>query len=53
MPDFVRLLRDFFVSIRLTVVLLVISIILVFAATLAQVDLGVWGCSKNISIRFL
>ena len=36
MPDFVRLLRDVFVSIRLTVVLLVISIILVFAATLAQ-----------------
>jgi hypothetical protein len=47
MPDFIRLLRDFFVSIRLTVVLLIMSIVLVFAATLAQVDLGVWGVQQK------
>ena len=35
-------LRDFFVSMRLTVVLLVMSMVLVFAATLEQVHLGVW-----------
>jgi hypothetical protein len=33
----------FFVSLRLTVVLLVLSILLVFFATLDQVHLGVWG----------
>ena len=33
----------FFVSLRLTVVLLVLSILLVFLATLDQVHLGVWG----------
>ncbi len=33
----------FFTSLKLTVVLLVLSIILVFCATLNQVQLGVWG----------
>ena len=47
MPDFVRQSRDFFVSIRLTVVLLIMSMILVFAATLAQVELGVWGVQQK------
>lgn len=36
-------LVTFFSSLRLTVVLLVMSIVLVFAATLDQVHLGVWG----------
>lgn len=35
--------RDFFVSLRLTVVLLALSLGLVFAATLDQVNLGVWA----------
>ncbi|HVU34214.1 MAG TPA: cytochrome c biogenesis protein CcsA [Opitutaceae bacterium] len=38
-----RDLRDFFVSLKLTVVLLMLGIILVFAATLDQVNLGVWA----------
>jgi hypothetical protein len=33
---------DFFLSLKLTVVLLVLSMILVFAGTLAQVDKGIW-----------
>jgi len=47
MPGIIRQLRDFFVSIRLTVVLLIMSMILVFAATLAQVELGVWGVQQK------
>ena len=34
-------LLDFFLSLRLTVVLLILSMILVFVATLDQVNLGV------------
>jgi hypothetical protein len=33
---------DFFLSLKLTVVLLVLSMVLVFAGTLAQVDKGIW-----------
>lgn len=43
MNDTVRQFRDFFVSLKLTVVLLVLSMGLVFAATLDQVNLGVWA----------
>ncbi len=43
MNDVVRQFRDFFVSMKLTVVLLVLGMILVFAATLDQTNLGVWG----------
>ena len=39
----VRQFRDFFVSLKLTVVLLALSMGLVFAATLDQVNLGVWA----------
>ncbi|MGC4073911.1 MAG: hypothetical protein QM760_15665 [Nibricoccus sp.] len=42
-----RPLIDTFVSIKLTVALLAIAIILVFAATLDQVNLGVWVFSKS------
>lgn len=35
-------LRDFLVSLKLTVVLLVLGMVLVFVATLDQVNLGVW-----------
>jgi hypothetical protein len=41
--DTVRQFRDFFVSLKLTVVLLVLSMGLVFIATLDQVNLGIWA----------
>jgi ABC-type transport system involved in cytochrome c biogenesis permease subunit len=47
MNPFFRSVRDFFVSLQLTVVLLVLGLLLVFAATLAQVDLGVWAVQKE------
>ena len=47
MNNYVRHFRDFFVSIRLTVFLLLLSLILVFWATLAQVELGVWGVQQK------
>ncbi len=40
-------LRDLFVSLKMTIFLLVLSIILVFWATLAQTDLGVWGVQQK------
>ena len=43
MNDILRYFRDFFVSLKLTVVLIAFSILLVFAATLDQTNLGVWG----------
>lgn len=42
----------FFVSLRLTVVLLVLGIVLVFWATLAQVQLGVWGVQEHFFRTF-
>jgi hypothetical protein len=39
----VRQFRDFFVSLKLTVVLLALSMGLIFAATLDQVNLGIWA----------
>jgi len=45
--DTVRQFRDFFVSLRLTVVLLALSMILVFAATLDQVNLGIWAVQEK------
>ena len=47
-----REFRDFFVSLKLTVVLLSLSIILIFWATLAQVDLGVWGVQEKFFHAF-
>ena len=44
---------DFFVSLRLTVVLLALSIILIFWATLAQVQLGVWGVQEHFFRTFI
>lgn len=43
MNPVLRQFRDFFVSLKLTVFLLALSIVLVFAATLHQVQLGIWG----------
>jgi len=39
--------RDFFVSLKLTVVLLVLSLVLIFAATLDQVNLGIWAVQEK------
>ena len=47
MNDTVRQFRDFFVSLRLTVVLLVLSMILIFAATIDQVNLGIWAVQQK------
>lgn len=47
MNDTVRQFRDFFVSLKLTVVLLVLSLILIFAATLDQVNLGIWAVQEK------
>lgn len=49
----VRPLRSFFVSLKLTVVLLALSILLVFWATLCQADLGVWGVQQHFFHTFL
>jgi hypothetical protein len=48
----VRQFRDFFVSLKLTVVLLALSIILIFWATLAQVQLGIWGVQQKFFHSF-
>jgi ABC-type transport system involved in cytochrome c biogenesis permease subunit len=48
----VRQFRDFFVSLRLTVALLAFSIVLIFWATLAQADLGVWGVQQKFFFSF-
>ncbi len=47
MTDLSRQFRDFFVSLKLTVVLLVLGMILVFAATLDQVNLGIWAVQEK------
>ncbi len=43
MNALVRQFRDFFVSLNLTVALLILSLVLVFVATLDQVNLGIWA----------
>jgi hypothetical protein len=49
----VRDLRDFFVSLKLTLVLLVFSMVLVFAATLDQVNLGIWAVQEKYFRAFV
>src|SRR5882757_1047075 len=53
MNQTVRQVRDFFVSLKLTVVLLAFSIVLIFAATLAQVDLGIWAVQQEFFHSFV
>jgi hypothetical protein len=53
MTESLRQLRSLFVSLRLTVVLLAMSIVLVFWATLDQVHLGVWGVQQKFFHAFL
>jgi hypothetical protein len=47
MKTVLRDLRDFLVSLRLTVALLVLGMLLVFAATLDQANLGIWGIQQK------
>ncbi|MDX2186855.1 MAG: cytochrome c biogenesis protein ResB [Opitutaceae bacterium] len=47
MRDLARSFIDLFSSLRLTVVLLALSMVLVFAATLDQVNLGVWAVQEK------
>lgn len=47
MNDTVRQFRNFFVSLKLTIVLLVLSIILIFVATVDQVNLGIWAVQEK------
>ena len=47
MSELIRQFRDFFVSLKLTVVLIAFSILLIFAATLDQVNLGIWAVQQK------
>lgn len=53
MKSFLRSLRDFAVSLNLTIVLLVFGIVLVFAATLDQVNLGIWAVQEKYFRSFV
>ncbi len=53
MSPAIRHVRDFIVSLRLTVVLLVLGMILVFAGTLAQVELGIWTVQEQFFRSFI
>ena len=53
MKDTLASLRDFLVSLKLTVALLVFGMILVFAATLDQVNLGVWAVQEKYFRSFI
>jgi len=47
MRDLRKILVRFFVSMQLTVVLLILSLLLVFVATLDQVNLGIWAVQER------
>jgi hypothetical protein len=53
MNPILRALRDVFTSLQLTVVLLVFSMILIFAATLDQVNLGIWAVQEKYFHSFV
>ena len=46
-------IRDVFTSLKLTIVLLVFSMVLVFAGTLDQVNLGVWAVQEKYFRSFI
>jgi hypothetical protein len=52
MPPALKSFVRFFTSLRLTVVLLALSLALVFFATLAQVNLGVWAVQQKFFRSF-
>ena len=53
MNEVTRQFRDFFVSLKLTVVLLALGIVLIFWATLDQTNLGVWGVQHKFFHSFV
>ena len=53
MRDIWKILVRFFVSMQLTVVLLILSLLLVFVATLDQVNLGIWAVQEKYFRSFL
>jgi hypothetical protein len=53
MNDTLRQFRDFFVSLKLTVVLLALGIVLIFFATLDQVNLGIWAVQEKYFRTFI
>jgi hypothetical protein len=53
MRDLWKTLVRFFVSLQLTVVLLILSLLLVFVATLDQVNLGIWAVQEKYFRSFL
>lgn len=53
MNNLLRHFRDFFVSLRLTVVLLILSLLLVFVATLDQVNFGLWVVQEKYFRSFI
>lgn len=53
MKTLLREFRDVVVSLKLTILLLVFSMILVFAATLDQVNLGIWAVQEKYFRSFV
>lgn len=53
MISLLRSLRDFFVSLKLTVVLLLLGMVLIFGATLDQVHLGIWAVQEKYFRSFI
>lgn len=53
MREFINSLTHFFVSLKLTVVLLALSIVLVFVATIDQVHLGIWAVQQEYFRSFV
>ncbi len=53
MKTFLREIRDGLVSLKLTVVLLLLGMLLVFAATLDQVNLGIWAVQAKYFRSFV
>lgn len=53
MKDLFLTVRDGLVSLRLTIALLILGILLVFAATLDQTNLGIWGIQQKWFHSFL
>ena len=53
MKNLIGQTRDFIVSLKLTVALLVFGMLLVFAATLDQVNLGIWAVQEKYFRSFI
>lgn len=53
MKTILRDLRDAAVSLKLTILLLIFSMVLVFAATLDQVNLGIWAVQEKYFRSFI